>query len=861
MKKFNVEVLEAASHPEGGYAVVLLHGLETIPDGASFRIKPVESRGHAATNPDAAWPAGDHRPLVVRKTAAGIELLIGPDIVECPALIPGTLGVIEIHAAGVRGEFIWPSIRPTARPRRRHLSVVKPQLPVANTATGEATRQPGITPEAQPAITATDGQALAGLSKARRPGQTPRAVSAEVRAAETLEIVPVTALDHAVPVAASHEQAVGAKIVPFDLQRDKPVSTAHAARSLSLDGVPAMAGSTADRARFPGWQRIAACAATVAVLISGSFLLFSARTHVTPGGSPGEVEIAAVEVQPSLSQPRAAEPPPSSPLPAEERSQPSANGSASPSAPSSPRSSDVALSATPPASQSNLEVTLRMRGGGFQITGDLKGFDGAKYVIETRSAGILTMDASRFECAGDACSRPAAAILSASERPSPAKPDTFRIEGSFALAAEFVPQLVKDYANSIGATVKELPGDTGTGSRYRIADPRGVELATIEVLHSTTAAAIVAVERGASAIALIDRALEPEPQARSRPAARLKTSTPQQLPTDLIVGLDAVTVIAAPASAPPSISIDQLAKVLSGQITDWYDLGLPHGAIQLYLPADGSGTMDTLARQVLRPRGLDVSRTAKRLATDVEAADAVSRDARGLGVVALASQRGAKAINLETTCGLVVRPTSFGVKTGEYPLIRKLSLHVPANVALPSARGLLRIAQSSDVQAAASAARLVDTSITSLPIEEQAERMAWAVNAPASAFDMAELRQMMTDFEGATRLSLTFRFIPGTADLDARSRADVARLAAVLKEPELAGRRILLAGFTDAAGRFQQNLATAQKRAGQIRASLATAAGPGFDGRLLVARGYGPLAPVACNGTPEGRARRSGSAR
>ncbi len=163
MRKVSVDVLEDASHPEGGYAVILLHGLAGIPDGATFRLKPVEARAGADAGFGGNWPIGDQRPRAVRKTEAGIELLVGPDIVESPALLPGTLGVIEVRAAGVRGEFLWPSIRPTARPRRRNLTVVKPQGSRVVAGPPTAGRPPSAAP-AKPAEVAASADA------ARNPG-------------------------------------------------------------------------------------------------------------------------------------------------------------------------------------------------------------------------------------------------------------------------------------------------------------------------------------------------------------------------------------------------------------------------------------------------------------------------------------------------------------------------------------------------------------------------------------------------------------------------------------------------------------------------------------------------------------------
>lgn len=882
MRKVNVEVLEDASHPEGGYAVVLLHGLAGLPDGVTFRLKPVEARGTVDAGHGVSWPQGEQRPRAVRRTEAGIELLIGPDIVECPALLPGTLGVIEIGAAGVRGEFLWPSIRPTARPRRRNLSVVKPQSVPADRSGRTAVRDKARA-AAQPVMTAeaavADGAGQAGSRRVLREASS-GAVAQDGDAGPS-QAVPMTALDHAVPATATVAEAIGGNVVQLNAVREAASAAAAGDKSgqtreaRQVDGIVAHAdheerlpAASRSPARAGGGGRFTAAAAIVAVVISGGYLFFSDRLdrsgRPTPEANAASTRAQSVTVEVVASVPSAAA---SSrldrvtdPLPVEPQHHAMLSAEPAPTVGEAvatvPPAADPPVPAPAPLDQ---EVTLRMRGGGFQISGNLKGFDGAKYVIETRSAGVLTMDAARFECVGDACGRPAAAILPLSERPSPVKPDQFRIEGAPSLAAEFIPQLIRDYANSIGATAAMAPRDSGTagtalgGVRYRLLDQRAVELATIEVHATGTAAGLSSLERGAAMIALLDRPQVLEPEPRGAPRVRRRSGqAPAVQPTEIMIGLDGVAAVTAQQSALPSISVDLLAKVAAGQITDWYELGQSPGPIQVYLPPDGTGTLETFARLVMRPRGLDFARAARRLPGDAEVAEAVTRDPRGIGLVSLATQRSARPVSLETACGLVVRPTGFAVKTGEYPLVRRLSMKVAPQLVQPSARGLARIAQSGEVQHAVAAGRVVDQSIASLPIEEQAERMAWAANAPAAAFDAVEFRQMLADLNGASRLSVTFRFVSGTNELDQRSRLEVQRLAAALREPELAGKRIILAGFTDAAGRYQANVSAAVRRATQVRAALLAAAGTGFDHRLVQSKGYGPLAPVGCNGTPEG---------
>lgn len=213
MNKVSVEVLEDASHPEGGYAVLLLRGVTSLPDGATFRLKPVEARGNNDVASGEAWPQGELTPRAVRAATGGIEILVGPDIVECAALLPGTLGVIEVRSAGVRGEFLWPSIKPTARPRRRNLTVVKPTKPAITGAQSKTTTAAAVVP---PEVLAA-GACQEAVGKSVPARVLREASGGGLTSQQPMDgaggNVRVTALDHDVPATASVAEAIGGNIV------------------------------------------------------------------------------------------------------------------------------------------------------------------------------------------------------------------------------------------------------------------------------------------------------------------------------------------------------------------------------------------------------------------------------------------------------------------------------------------------------------------------------------------------------------------------------------------------------------------------------------------------------------------------
>ena len=119
MKTVIVQAFEDRNRSEGGHAVILLAGLREVPSRPAFRLRPAGLAGHADL-PD-AWPEGEQMPISARVTADGVELVVGPDLAEHPMLPPGTAVEIAVSDADLQGEFLWPSVQPVARPKRRSI--------------------------------------------------------------------------------------------------------------------------------------------------------------------------------------------------------------------------------------------------------------------------------------------------------------------------------------------------------------------------------------------------------------------------------------------------------------------------------------------------------------------------------------------------------------------------------------------------------------------------------------------------------------------------------------------------------------------------------------------------------------------
>ena len=504
----------------------------------------------------------------------------------------------------------------------------------------------------------------------------------------------------------------------------------------------------------------------------------------------------------------------------------------------------LAVLSLPATAEESREVTLRMKGGGFQVTGEIRAFDGTKYVVESPQLGKLTLQAARFECIGTACNAPVTQAAWTYESLSPDRHETVAIRGSELTGQQLMPALVRGYAATAGLSVVQVIGTDPRQTKFRLVDSRGKELAVIAIAQDDTVAGLGALERDAAAIAMTDRPASKE-EADALAAAGPKIKTAQN---EHFIGNIGIAVIVSPDNPVSSLSIDVIARIFSGQITDWYELGLPPGKIRIVTRDGANEATERFQAVALKPRNVRLADGIERVAGEAELADTVARDRNAIGLVSFAFQRSAKLVPIESTCGLIQKPTPFALKTGEYPFGHRLYFYSIAPPKQAAARGLLRFAVSPEAQPIMAEHQIAGSGVDSVGLAEQSERMAHALNAQGEAFDLPSMRAMLADFKGARRLSITFRFQPGTLDLDRASLVEITRLASLLMTPDYAGKRILLAGFTDANGeKFLANFTHSYKRSAQVRTALLTASAQKIDHRLLQVKGYGPLAPVACN--------------
>lgn len=482
-------------------------------------------------------------------------------------------------------------------------------------------------------------------------------------------------------------------------------------------------------------------------------------------------------------------------------------------------------------------VTLKSFDGFTQLRGKLLEFDGKSYRIET-ALGMMSIDALQVRCDGDGC--PQNALFGAK----------FGIHGSNTIGAELMPALIEGYADKLDAELVVEVGADATERKLRIIHEDGEEMATIDLQASGSAVAFRSLAGGVADIGMSSR----RARDRDMPAMfNAGLTDPRDTEAEYVIGLDGLIVITHRANPIQSISLEELALIYSGTVTNWSQLGGPDQAISIYAGSDDTGTFQTFASLVMAPFGVEVTGDAKRITSNIQLSDTVAGDKWGIGVTAAAYERAAKALPIRQECGIMSFPTTFAMKTGEYPLSRRLYLYAPRADMSIHARNLIDFARSPEAQSLIVESGFVSLDVETAQINNQGARVVHAMTGEDEV-SLPDLRDFIVDVKNAVRLSTTFRFTPGESALDPSSQAAAVKFAKDIVDGVYEGKEILLLGFTDSVGQYTLNRTLSARRASVVSDILTAAAEGGDLSRSkITVKGYGELAPVGCNTSPSGR--------
>ncbi len=480
-------------------------------------------------------------------------------------------------------------------------------------------------------------------------------------------------------------------------------------------------------------------------------------------------------------------------------------------------------------------VTLTSHDGLIVLSGDLLSYDGEFIRIDT-IYGRLTVNGSGVVCEGAACPIPGFYMAE------------LMVSGSGLTGTDLLPRLLEAFAARKGLMFVRQDEDA-THFLYLLTDPATRNpVARIRFRVTTTTEGFADLVAEQADITMAFREISDAENARSVEANLGNLRAPRR---SQIVALDAIAPLVAQDNPMTKISLADLDRIVSGQITNWAQLGGPDTAIRLHMPAQEHGLSGLFQSQ--EADNDDVLRITRHT-TVAAVAKAVASDPAALGIGTTSKVGMARVLPFVGSCGQVVRADVAAIKSEDYPLTAPHYIYTPSRRLPAIAREFLEFAGSETAQDVVRAAGFVDQSLEFEPFSMQGTRLGRAILSTDREVGVSDLRRVVTALQDGSRLSITFRFEDGSADLDAPSRANVTLLAKYLSEGRFDESELLFAGFSDGQGGASANLDLSRRRAETVREAVAAAIeSPEDVTTKLVADGFGEVMPIGCDEDDWGR--------
>ncbi|WP_444916374.1 substrate-binding domain-containing protein [Microbulbifer sp. JMSA003] len=402
-------------------------------------------------------------------------------------------------------------------------------------------------------------------------------------------------------------------------------------------------------------------------------------------------------------------------------------------------------------------------------------------------------------------------------------PDTsgllFTLHGSNTVGAKLAPNLVSDYLESRGGSNLEII-PLGKENEVRVQGDLGGKKIYVDIAAHGSSTGFKGLERSQANIAMASRPIKDTEHAALSRFGDMRGQSAEH-----VIAIDGLAIIVHPQNPISQLTLQQIAAIFSGKITDWSEVGGQKGRIKVLARDNQSGTWDTFKSLVLGKKHSLIA-NAKRFESNDQLSDRVSANPNSIGFVGLASIRRAKAVSVSDQNTQPQAPEHLTIATEDYPLSRRLFLYTAAYGLKPAAEEFLHFVQSEQGQEQVKATGFVAQ--TPIGVKPEANR-----EGPSEYLKLTE---------NAERLSINFRFSEGSASLDNKAKQDVQRLVRFMQKPENSHKRLLLIGFGDEKVSEGRSIVLSKLRAVTVRSALR-------DHQINTApvQGFGAYLPVASN--------------
>lgn len=491
-----------------------------------------------------------------------------------------------------------------------------------------------------------------------------------------------------------------------------------------------------------------------------------------------------------------------------------------------------------PVALSAQEVTLQSPDEFISVEGQIVGFNGVMLRVQT-TVGAVSVPASEVICFGEGCLEIVAlndfGLTADAFHSIMSGNDAEVVSGSGDLQIAFAAPAF----NALYATV--VRAFATSGARTEIAGNgqltirNDVDTATIMVTDDV-ASANVAIET----LPLNGTA----PQAYANPLGWVGGDPL----THQLVGLQSFSVLVAPNAGISSITLDDLARIYAGEVTNWSQIGgsdLNVLALQLPTSSPLRAQMEAL---VMAPAGKRIAGNILTMSDEAGIAASINQFPGSISIVSTQAANIDMTVPVAGSCGVAVAATPFNVKSGDYPLIRPVMATYDARFSLPLVTEMFDFASSETVQDMLAGEGFISHIASQQDGAVKNGRLSQLLGSTFDSAQRVAAAQMFEVLFGADRMSPTLTGGAASGPEGAWNRAMMQGLIAAMDDPANAGREIIFVGTGQSSAGSQAAINASVAAAAEMQAALvATAAYVIAAGDFtLSSYGFGDVSLATC---------------
>ncbi|MET1254800.1 PstS family phosphate ABC transporter substrate-binding protein [Aliikangiella maris] len=243
------------------------------------------------------------------------------------------------------------------------------------------------------------------------------------------------------------------------------------------------------------------------------------------------------------------------------------------------------------------------------------------------------------------------------------------LKGSNTVGESFAPILAKAYLRSIGAIlVREHQLESPVEKYIEGTIPNKNKLVRIEIRAHGSSTGFKALDENSTEIAMSSRPIK-EKEAK---ALADKFGVVDEHP----IALDALAIVTYPTNPIDQLTVEEIARLFSGEISNWAQLGGEDYPVKVYSRDNNSGTWDTFKNLVLKPFDKKLSDDSGRFESSNELVNNVINMPGSIGFIGVTYVGESKLLKVAQSTNETGKiPTGYTIGTQDYPLSRKLYLY------------------------------------------------------------------------------------------------------------------------------------------------------------------------------------------